>query len=65
MRAGGGLFLEGEMHAFVTPVLLGISRLDPLDGDAEPEPPDREFGEIEQGIRAGEGHAAVGSDGLR
>ncbi len=61
----GGLFLEREMHALVTPVLLGISRLDPLDGDAEFQPPDREFGEVEQGIRAGEGHAVVGSDSLR
>jgi hypothetical protein len=61
----GGLFLEREMHALVTPVLLGISRLDPLDGDAESQPPDREFGEVEQGIRAGEGHAVVGSDSLR
>ena len=35
-----------------------------LDGDAEPEPPHREPGEVEQGIRAGERDAVVGADGL-
>jgi hypothetical protein len=44
--------------------LLRVARLDALDGDAEPEPPDRELGEIEEGVWAGEGDAFVGADGL-
>jgi hypothetical protein len=32
---------------------------------ASSPPPEREFGEVEQGIRAGEGDAVVGSDSLR
>jgi hypothetical protein len=35
-------------------VLLWLSGLDAFDSDAEAEPPDRELGEIEQGIGAGE-----------
>jgi len=61
----GGFPLEGEMHTLVSAVLLRLARLDALDGNAEPEPPDREPGEIEQGIGTGEGHAVVGADGQR
>jgi hypothetical protein len=57
-------FLQRQMHALVATVLR-ISPLDPLGGDAEPEAPDRQFGRVEQGIRAGGGDAVVGSDGLR
>jgi len=52
------------MHALVAAVLLRVARLDALDLDAEPEPPDREPGEIEQGIGACERHAIVGADGI-
>jgi hypothetical protein len=48
------------MHALVTTVLLRLSGLDPLDLDAEPELPDRELGEVEKGIRTGEGDKAGG-----
>jgi hypothetical protein len=58
-----GFLLQGEMHAFVPAVLLGLARLDALDLDAEPEPPDGELGEIEQGIGAGKGDAVVAADG--
>jgi hypothetical protein len=59
----GGLPLQREVHAFVTAVLLGMAGLDAFDGDAEPEPPDGEFGEVEESVGAGEGDAIVGPDG--
>jgi hypothetical protein len=53
------------MQAFVSAVLLRMARLDALDGDAEPQAPDGQFGEVEEGIRAGERDAVVGADRLR
>src|ERR1700738_2215057 len=53
----GCFFLQREMHALVAAVLLRVARLDALDGDAEAEPPHREFGEIEEAVRTGERHA--------
>src|SRR5271165_4445111 len=63
----GRLHLQGEVHALVAAVLLRMTWFNTFDRDAEPEPPDGEFGEVEQGIRAGEGegNAVVGADGLR
>src|SRR5262249_36867154 len=61
----GGLVLEGEMHTLVPAVLLRMARLDAFDRDAEPEPPHRQLGEIEQGVGTGKGHAIVGADGQR
>src|SRR3984893_14883146 len=52
------------MHALVATVLLRVARLDALDGDAEAEPPHREFGEIEEAVRTGERHAIVRPDRL-
>src|ERR1700751_1647629 len=60
----GCLFLQREMHALVAAVLLRVARPDALDGDAEAEPPHREFGEIEEAVRTGERHAIVGPDRL-
>ena len=54
-----GLRLEGEVHALMAAVLLRMAGLDALDGDAEPEPPDGELGEVEQSIGTGEGNAVV------
>jgi len=34
------------MHALMASVLLRMAGLDALDGDAEPQPPDGELGEI-------------------
>jgi hypothetical protein len=61
----GCFFLQCEMHAFMPAVLLWMARLDALDGDAEPQPPHREFGEIEEAVWTGERHAIVGPDRLR
>ena len=52
------------MHALVAAILLRVAGLDALDLDAEPEPPDRELGEVEEGIRTREGDAVIGADGL-
>ena len=60
----GRLLLEGEVHALETAVLLRVARLDALDGDAQSEPPDRQLGEIEQAVRAGERQAVVAADGV-
>src|SRR5262249_56829659 len=60
----GGLEVEGQMHALVAAVLRRMAWLDGLDLDAEPQPPDRELGEVEEGVRAGKRHAIIGADGL-
>src|ERR1700686_4531890 len=39
----GRLLLEGKVHALMASVLLRMTRLDAFDGEAEPEPPDREL----------------------
>ncbi len=41
-RRSCGLSLERSVHAFVSSVLLGVSRLDEFGIDAEPDPPDGE-----------------------
>jgi hypothetical protein len=60
----GGLRLERQMHALVAAVLLRMARLDAFDRNPEPEPPDREFGQVEERIGACKGHAVVGADGV-
>ena len=64
-RRSGCFFLQRQMHALVAAILLWVARLDALDSDAEPQPPHREFGEIEEAVRTGERHAIVGADGKR
>ena len=39
-------------------VLLRMARLDSLDGNAEPEPPNGESAQVEQTIGRGKGHPA-------
>jgi hypothetical protein len=42
-RRLSSFFLQGEMHALMTAILLRMARLDPLDANAEAKPPDGEF----------------------
>ena len=42
-RWPGCFLFEGEVHALVAPILLGMTWFDALDGDAQSEPPDGEF----------------------
>jgi len=64
-RWPGSLLFQGQMHAFVAAVLLWPAGPDAFDRDAEPQPPNGEFGKIEQAVRAGEWNAIIGSDGVR
>jgi hypothetical protein len=52
------------MHALMAAVLLRVTGLDALDRDAQPEPPDGELGEVEEGIGTGKGNAVIGANGL-
>jgi len=44
----GRLPLHGQMHALVAAILLGMPRLDALDLNAKPQPPDGWLGEAEE-----------------
>src|SRR5215469_3395184 len=52
------------MHALMAAVLLWMTRLDSLDGNAEAQPPDGKSAQVEETIGRGEGHAVVGTNGL-
>ena len=58
----GGFFLQSEMHAFMTAVLLRMAGLDAFDANAQAEPPDGELAQVEQGVCGSEGHAVVAAD---
>ena len=47
----GRFLLEGQMHPLMATVPLGMARLDAFDRDTEPQPPDREPAQTEQGVR--------------
>src|SRR5580700_7319214 len=53
------------MHAFMAAVLLRMARLDALDGNAEAQPPNGESAQVEETVGRSEGHAVVGTNGLR
>src|SRR5436853_2965085 len=48
-RRLGGFFLQGEMHALVTTILLGSTGFDALDANTQAKPPDRKFAQVKQG----------------
>jgi hypothetical protein len=50
------------MHALVTTILLGMAWLDSFNADTEPEPPDREFAQVEQGVSGSERTTVVATD---
>jgi hypothetical protein len=50
------------MHALVTTMLLGSTRLDPRDANPEAKPPDRQFAQVEQSLCGSERHAVVTAD---
>ena len=49
--------LKGEMHSLMPSILLGMAGLDPLESDAESQPPHGEFTEAVERGRTGEGNA--------
>ncbi len=55
------LRLQGAVHAFMPPVLIGAPRLDELRQDAQAHPPRRELREARQS-RGGKRHAVVRAD---
>ena|SRR5580698_942358 len=50
------------MHALVAAVLLRMPRLDTFDADTEPQPPDREFAQVEQRLSGSERNAVITAD---
>jgi hypothetical protein len=58
-RRPGGFLLQGQVHALVAAVLLRVTGLDAFHRDAQPQPPDREFGQAEQAVATGKKHAVV------
>ena len=54
----------GQVHALMPAILLGVAWLDAFDGNAEPQPPDREFREIVEPIGTGKGHAVIRTYGI-
>ena len=58
----GGFFFQGEMHAFMAAILLGMAGLDAFDADAQAKPPDGEFAEVEQSVGGSERHAVIAAN---
>src|SRR5687767_1758102 len=52
------------MEALVPPILLRMAWRNPLQADAEAEPPNGELAQSVQRVRGGEGHAVVRANGL-
>jgi hypothetical protein len=50
------------MHTLMPAILLWMTGLDALEGEAQTQPPHRKLGEVEQRVGRGERHAIVGTD---
>src|SRR5438552_17912181 len=50
------------MHAFMTAILLGMAGLNAFDANAQAQPPDGEFAQVEQSVGGCEGHAIIAAD---
>ena len=61
LRRPSGFAFEGSVHAFVTAVLLRLTRLDGLRTDTEPDPPGAEACEASE-ADGSEGRTVVGAD---
>src|SRR3954470_9067140 len=64
-RRARRLVLEREVQPLMPAVLLGMARCNPLEADAEAEPPHRQLAEPVQRMRGGEGYAVVRADCFR
>src|ERR1700675_4646942 len=53
------------MHAFMAAILLGVTGLDPFDADTEPEPPERQFAQVAQGLSGSKGNTVIATDAGR
>src|SRR4249920_419895 len=60
----GSLLLQGAVHAFVPPVLLGMAGLNAFRPNAQLQPPHRQARQSAQRARC-EGRAVVATNGLR
>jgi hypothetical protein len=61
----GGLGFQRQVHALVAAVLLGMSRGNSFELNAEAQPPDRQLAEPVQRMRGCERHAVIGTHRLR
>ena len=61
----GGFFLQRQVHAFMSAVLLRMAGLDAFDADAESQPPHRKLREIEQAVGRSERNTVVRADRTR
>jgi len=57
--------LQGQMHPLVPTVLLRMARLDPLDLNAQSQPPHRELAQVIERRGRREGDAVVGANDAR
>src|SRR3979409_1893498 len=50
------------MHAFVAAVFLRMTKLYAFNADPQPEPPDRELAQVEQGVGGSEGNTVIAAN---